>query len=93
MSCTTAISSTAGATSPKSADIASAVKPIISTLLPFALQEGKLESVDDKVSDFEPSLKSLNDGKECVVQILIGATWKMPYARSEGLRLTSVLLA
>jgi len=64
----------------KSADIASAVKPIISTLLLFALQEGKLKSVDDKVSDFEPRLKSSNDGKECVAQILIEAAWKMPYA-------------
>jgi len=48
----------------KSVDVASAVKPVISTLLLFAIQENRLRSVDDKVADFEPRLKELNDGKD-----------------------------
>ncbi len=48
----------------KSIDVASAVKPVISTLLLFAIQENRLRSVDDKVADFEPRLKELNDGKD-----------------------------
>src|SRR5712664_3868418 len=54
----------------QSGDIASAVKPIISTLLFLAIQEGKLKSVDDKVADFEPRLKTLNGGKDA------GITWR-----------------
>jgi len=62
----------------KSADIASAVKPIISTLLLFALQEGELKIVDDKVSDFEPRLKSLNDGKDGNI------TWRHLASQTSG---------
>jgi CubicO group peptidase (beta-lactamase class C family) len=47
----------------RSGDIASAVKPIISTLLMMAIQEGRLKSVDDLVADFEPRLRTLNGGK------------------------------
>ena len=54
----------------KSGDVASAVKPVISTLLLFAIQEGKLSSVDDRAADFEPGLKRLNDGKDA------GITWR-----------------
>jgi CubicO group peptidase (beta-lactamase class C family) len=54
----------------KSSDIASAVKPVISTLLFMAVQEGKLNSVDAVVSDSEPRLKSLNGGKDAAI------TWR-----------------
>jgi hypothetical protein len=40
----------------QSGDIASAVKPIISTLLLLAVQEGKLRTANDPVADFEPRL-------------------------------------
>jgi CubicO group peptidase (beta-lactamase class C family) len=54
----------------KSGDVASAVKPVIGTLLFLALQDGKLKSVDDRVADFEPRLKKLNNGKDG------GITWR-----------------
>src|ERR1041385_4284062 len=47
----------------RSADIASGVKPLISTLLFFAIQEGRLTSADAPVVDFEPRLRTLNSGK------------------------------
>ncbi|MCS6858833.1 MAG: serine hydrolase [Abditibacteriales bacterium] len=62
----------------KSGDIASAVKPVISTLLLFAVQEGKLKSVDDKVADFEPRLKTLNGGKDA------GITWRHLASQTSG---------
>lgn len=46
----------------KSADVASAVKPLISTLLLIAAHEGKLESVDARVSEVEPRLTGKNAG-------------------------------
>jgi CubicO group peptidase (beta-lactamase class C family) len=54
----------------KSSDVASAVKPVISTLLLMAVQEGKLKSVDDLVANHEPRLKSLNGGKDAAI------TWR-----------------
>ena len=54
----------------KSSDVASAFKPVLTTLLFMAIQEGKLAGVDDKVADFEPRLKSLNDGKDAAI------TWR-----------------
>ena len=54
----------------KSGDIASAVKPVISTLLLLAVQNGTLASVDAKVADFEPGLLKLNRGKDA------GITWQ-----------------
>jgi len=51
----------------KSGDVASAVKPVISTLLLLAVQQGKLASVDGQVADFEPRLKSLNAGKDAAI--------------------------
>lgn len=52
----------------QSGDIASAVKPIITTLLFLAVQDGTLKSVDDKVADFEPRLKALNRGKDAAIR-------------------------
>jgi CubicO group peptidase (beta-lactamase class C family) len=54
----------------KSADVASAVKPVISTLLLMAVQEGRLKSVDERVADFEPRLRELNGGKDVAI------TWR-----------------
>ncbi len=54
----------------KSSDVASAVKPVISTLLLMAVQEGKLNSVDDLVAQYEPRLKDLNGGKDATI------TWR-----------------
>ena len=48
----------------KSSDVASAFKPVLSTLLLVAIQEGRLKSPDDLVAEFEPRLKSLNHGKD-----------------------------
>jgi CubicO group peptidase (beta-lactamase class C family) len=62
----------------KSGDIASAVKPVISALLMFAVQERKLKSVDDKVADFEPRLKTLNGGKDADI------TWRHLASQTSG---------
>ncbi|HEY8504463.1 MAG TPA: serine hydrolase, partial [Gemmataceae bacterium] len=66
----------------KSGDVASAVKPVISTLLMIAVQEGKLKSVDDRVADFEPRLKTLNGGKDA------GITWRHLASQTSGYGLT-----
>ena len=44
----------------KSSDVASAVKPVISTLMLLAVQDGKLKGVDDRLSDVEPRLTGKN---------------------------------
>ncbi|GAB4567273.1 MAG: hypothetical protein Kow0047_19300 [Anaerolineae bacterium] len=62
----------------RSMDIASAVKPIISTLLLFAVQEGRIGSVDDRVAEFEPRLKELNGGKDCSI------TWRHLASQTSG---------
>ena len=45
----------------RSADVASAVKPVISTLLLLAVHEGKLSGVDARVSAVEPRLRGKNE--------------------------------
>ena len=62
----------------KSSDVASAFKPVLTTLLFMAIQEGKLAGVDDKVADFEPRLKSLNDGKDAAI------TWRNFASQTSG---------
>jgi CubicO group peptidase (beta-lactamase class C family) len=59
-------------------DVASAVKPLISTLLFIAIQEGKLKSVDDRVSEFEPALAKLNGGKDAAI------TWRHLASQTSG---------
>src|SRR5688500_2306106 len=44
----------------RSSDVASAFKPLLSTLLLFAIQEQRIGSVDSKVAEFEPALTNLN---------------------------------
>jgi CubicO group peptidase (beta-lactamase class C family) len=66
----------------KSGDIASAVKPVISTLLFLAVQQGKLAGVDAKVVDFEPRLRDLNRGKDRDI------TWRHLASQTSGYGLT-----
>jgi CubicO group peptidase (beta-lactamase class C family) len=54
----------------KSSDLASAFKPLLSTLLFLAIQEGRIESVEAQVADFEPRLRTLNRGKDAAI------TWR-----------------
>jgi CubicO group peptidase (beta-lactamase class C family) len=63
----------------KSSDVASAFKPLLTTLLFMAIQEGKLGSVDDRVAVFEPRLQSLNGGKDA------GITWRHLASQTSGL--------
>jgi CubicO group peptidase (beta-lactamase class C family) len=62
----------------RSGDIASAVKPILSTLMLLAVQQGKLESVDAKVAAFEPGLRLLNCGKDRLI------TWRHLASQTSG---------
>jgi CubicO group peptidase (beta-lactamase class C family) len=62
----------------KSSDVASAFKPVLSTLLLMAVQEGRLNSVDELVADFEPRLKTLNNGKDA------GITWRHLASQTSG---------
>jgi CubicO group peptidase (beta-lactamase class C family) len=62
----------------KSSDVASAFKPVLSTLLLTAVQEGRLKSVDDLVVEFEPRLKTLNNGKDDVI------TWRHLASQTSG---------
>jgi len=62
----------------KSSDVASAFKPLLSTLLFMAVEEGKLRGVDERVSEFEPRLKSLNGGKDAAI------TWRQLASQTSG---------
>jgi CubicO group peptidase (beta-lactamase class C family) len=62
----------------RSADLASARKPIISTLLLVAVQEGLIESVDEPIVRFEPRLHDLNGGKDA------GITWRHLVSQTSG---------
>lgn len=62
----------------KSQDIASAFKPILTTLLFVALQEGKISSIDEPIYKYEPRLKGLNDGKD------EGITWRHLAMQTSG---------
>jgi CubicO group peptidase (beta-lactamase class C family) len=62
----------------RSADVASAAKPVLSTLLLLAVQEGKLQGVDDPVADSEPRLRGLNGGKDAAI------TWRHLASQTSG---------
>ncbi len=62
----------------KSQDIASAVKPVISTLLFVAVAEHRLKSADDMAADFEPRLRPLNHGKDA------GIAWRHLASQTSG---------
>jgi CubicO group peptidase (beta-lactamase class C family) len=54
----------------RSSDLASAFKPLLTTLLFIALQERTIWSLEDRVATFEPRLESLNNGKDAAI------TWR-----------------
>lgn len=62
----------------QSSDVASAFKPVLSTLLFLAIQEGRIKSVDDLVAEFEPRLKTLNKGKDAAI------TWRHLASQTSG---------
>ncbi len=62
----------------QSSDVASAFKPLLSTLLFVAVQEGRLKSVDDRVAEFEPRLKTLHEGKDAAI------TWRHLASQTSG---------
>lgn len=68
----------------KSSDVASAFKPLLSTLLFLAIQEGRIKSVDDLVADFEPRLKTLNRGKDATMKWRNLASQTSGYGLSEA---------
>jgi len=62
----------------KSSDVASAFKPLLSTLLWVGIQEKQLAGPDALVTDFEPRLKTLNDGKDASM------TWRHLASQTSG---------
>jgi CubicO group peptidase (beta-lactamase class C family) len=68
----------------RSGDVASAVKPVISTLLLLAVQQGKIAGVDAQVAEFEPRLRNLNRGKDA------GITWRHLASQTSGYGLSEL---
>jgi CubicO group peptidase (beta-lactamase class C family) len=66
----------------RTGDIASAVKPVVSTLLLLAVQQGKIKTVDARVAGFEPRLRTLNHGKDADI------TWRQLASQTSGYGLT-----
>ncbi len=62
----------------KSSDVASAFKPVLSTLLLIAVQEGRLKNVDEPVAGVEPRLNELNHGKDANI------TWRHLASQTSG---------
>lgn len=62
----------------KASDLASAFKPVLSTLMLLAVQEGKIAGVDAPVADVEPRLRTLNGGKDA------GITWRHLASQTSG---------
>ncbi|PYJ03493.1 MAG: hypothetical protein DME25_12110, partial [Verrucomicrobia bacterium] len=62
----------------KSSDVASAFKPVLSTLLLMAIQEGKIAGVDEPVARSEPRLTTLNEGKDAAI------TWRHLASQTSG---------
>lgn len=62
----------------KSSDIASAFKPVLTTLLFIAIQEGRIANVDEPVARFEPRLRDLNGGKDAAI------TWRHLASQTSG---------
>jgi hypothetical protein len=66
----------------KSGDLASAFKPVLSTLMLMAVQEGLLATPDDRLSAVEPRLRELNQGKDANI------TWRHLASQLSGYGLT-----
>ena len=62
----------------KSGDVASAMKPVLSTLMLMAVQDGRIESVDEPLAKWEPRLRELNDGKDAAI------TWRHLASQTSG---------
>jgi imidazolonepropionase-like amidohydrolase/CubicO group peptidase (beta-lactamase class C family) len=62
----------------RSSDIASAFKPLLSTLMFMAVQEGRIASADEPLARFEPRLKTLNGGKDATM------TWRHLASQTSG---------
>jgi len=62
----------------KSRDIASAMKPILSTLLLKAIEEGRLNSSDQPVAEVVPELATLDNGKNGAI------TWRHLASQTSG---------
>ena len=62
----------------KSSDVASAFKPLLSTLMLMAVQEGRISSVDEPVAKFDARLKALNVGKDAAI------TWRHLASQTSG---------
>lgn len=62
----------------KSSDVASAFKPLLSTLMLIAVQEGKITGVDEPIAKLEPRLKQLNNGKDSAI------TWRHLASQTSG---------
>ena len=62
----------------QSLDIASAVKPIISTMMLMAVRSGKIKDPDSQVAEFVPALKDLNGGKDAAI------TWRHLGSQTSG---------
>lgn len=61
-----------------SSDLASAAKPVLSTLMLIAVQEGLLTSPDDRLAAVDPRLAELNGGKDA------GITWRHLASQTSG---------
>lgn len=48
----------------KSGDVASAFKPVLTTLLYLAIQNGLVESIHEPISKYQPELFKINNGKD-----------------------------
>ena len=62
----------------KSADVASAMKPVISTLMLMAVQDKSIADVDEPLARFEPRLRALNGGKDASI------TWRHLASQTSG---------
>jgi CubicO group peptidase (beta-lactamase class C family) len=62
----------------QSADIASAMKPVLSTLLLIAIQEIKIASIDEEICHSEPRLRELNGEKDAKI------TWRHLASQTSG---------
>ncbi len=62
----------------KSSDVASAFKPVLTTLMLMAVQEGLISSPDEWVSVVEPRLRDLNAGKDAAM------TWRHLASQMSG---------
>jgi len=66
----------------KSGDVASAFKPVLTTLMLMAVQEEKISGVDEPLVNVEPRLGVLNNGKDAMI------SWRHLASQTSGYGLT-----